>query len=148
MSKPQLFNPKTVVHAVANIDGGSRGNPGPAGYGVRIECNGTIIELKEALGIATNNIAEYRGLLSALQWSVEKGIRSLHIRSDSELLVKQMQGKYRVRNAKLQGLHGEATVLAKKIGQVEYEHIPRESNKEADRLANKAMDEFSLTNTE
>ena len=147
MSKPQLFNPKTVVHAVANIDGGSRGNPGPAGYGVHIECNGTIVELKEALGIATNNIAEYRGLLSALQWSVEQDIQSLHIRSDSELLVKQMQGKYRVRNAKLQKLHGEATVLAEKIGQVKYEHIPREKNKEADKLANKAMDEISLTNT-
>ncbi len=147
MNKPQLFKLKAAVHAVANIDGGSRGNPGPAGYGVQIECNGTIVELKEALGIATNNIAEYRGLLSALQWSVKKGIQSLHIRSDSELLVKQMQGKYRVRNAKLQKLHGEATVLAEKIGQVKYEHIPREKNKEADRLANKAMDETSLTNT-
>jgi len=147
MNKPQLLKPKAVVHAVANIDGGSRGNPGPAGYGVHIEYNGTIVELKEALGIATNNIAEYRGLLSALQWSVKKGIQSLHIRSDSELLVKQMQGKYRVRNAKLHKLHGEATVLAEKIGQVKYEHIPREKNKEADKLANKAMDETSLTNT-
>lgn len=127
----------------AYTDGGSRGNPGPAGYGVRIEDgNGKLLdELYEPVGIATNNVAEYRGLLAALRWAHEHGVRSLRVRSDSELLVKQMNGVYRVKNPGLQPLYQEARQLARKIGRVVFEHVRREMNAEADRLANKAMDE-------
>jgi probable phosphoglycerate mutase len=93
VSQGSLFGPNEGSSAVANIDGGARGNPGPAGYGARIVCDdGRVIELKEALGIATNNVAEYRGLLAALSWAAQHGISRLHVRSDSDLLVKQMRG--------------------------------------------------------
>ena len=131
---------------MANIDGGSRGNPGPAGYGVRISRHdGTVVDLKESLGIATNNVAEYSGLLAALRWAVEQGLKTLHIRSDSLLLVKQMTGEYRVKNSGLLPLYEEARALARKVGRVKFEHIRRELNKEADRLANEAMDEAGST---
>jgi probable phosphoglycerate mutase len=137
-----MFGPAGGPSAVASIDGGARGNPGPAGYGVRIQQDdGTIVELKESLGIATNNVAEYNGLLAALRWGVEHGLKSLIVRSDSELLVKQMKGVYRVRSAGLQPLFEEARVLARSIGRVTFEHVRREFNKDADRLANEAMDE-------
>jgi len=128
--------------ATANIDGGSRGNPGPAGYGARIEReDGSIVELKEALPLATNNVAEYSGLLAALRWAVANGISTFHIRSDSELLVKQMNGQYRVKNQGLQPLYEEAVGLVRRVGRVTFQHVRREFNKEADRLANEAMDE-------
>jgi ribonuclease HI len=128
--------------ATANIDGGSRGNPGPAGYGVRIEqADGTIVELKEFLGNQTNNVAEYNGLLAALRWAAKHGVSPLLIRSDSELLVKQMRGEYRVKNPGLQPLFDEARALIRRIGTVTFEHVRREFNKDADRLANEAMDE-------
>jgi probable phosphoglycerate mutase len=128
---------------MAYIDGGSRGNPGPAGYGVRIENdNATLVEeLHGALGIATNNVAEYHGLLAALAWAADHGITSLRIRSDSELLVKQMLGVYRVKNSGLQPLFQEARSLVARVGGVRFEHVRRELNTEADRLANQAMDE-------
>jgi ribonuclease HI len=142
VTQPSLFGSETGGSAVANIDGGSRGNPGPAGYGVRIEqADGTIVELKESLGTCTNNVAEYRGLLAALGWAAQHGIGSLRVRSDSELLVKQMRGEYRVKNPGLQPLHEEAGALARRIGRVTFEHVRRELNKDADRLANEAMDE-------
>ena len=142
MNQPSLFGFSSGSSAVANIDGGSRGNPGPAGYGVRIEQDdGTIVELKQALGTATNNIAEYNGLLAALTWAVDHGISSLHVRSDSELLVKQMRGEYRVKNPGLLPLYEEARSLMRRLGRVRFEHVRREHNKEADRLANEAMDE-------
>jgi ribonuclease HI len=130
----------------AYTDGGSRGNPGPAGYGVRIEdeAGQLVEELHEALGTATNNVAEYRGLLAALRWARDHGVRALRIRSDSELLVKQMKGIYRVKNPGLRPLYDEAQHLARQIGRVVFEHVPRERNTEADRLANKAMDEVGL----
>ena len=128
--------------ATANIDGGSRGNPGPAGYGARIErADGSVVELKEALPLATNNVAEYNGLLAALRWAAANGISTLHIRSDSELLVKQMKGQYRVKNPGLQPLYEEAAALARRIGRVTFEHVRRELNKDADRLSNLGMDE-------
>ena len=128
--------------ATAHIDGGSRGNPGPAGYGVRIEqADGTIVEIKEPLGICTNNVAEYNGLLAALRWAAAQSVRVLRIKSDSELLVKQMRGEYRVKNPGLQLLYEEAQSLARRIGGVTFEHVRRELNKDADRLANEAMDE-------
>ena len=132
--------------ASANIDGGSRGNPGPAGYGVRIEReDGSIVELKEALPLATNNVAEYSGLLAALRWAVAHGITTLHVRSDSLLLVKQMKGQYRVKNPGLQPLYEDARSLVRQIGRVTFEHVRREFNKDADRLANEAMDEAAAS---
>jgi len=126
----------------AYIDGGARGNPGPAGYGVRIEDqDGNLVEeLYGPLGIATNNVAEYNGLLAALQWAVDHGHRQLHVRSDSELLVKQMRGEYKVKNPGLQALYVRARLLAVQLDRVLFEHVRRELNKEADRLSNVAMD--------
>jgi ribonuclease HI len=128
---------------VAYIDGGSRGNPGPAGYGVRLEnADGTLVEeLRGALGVATNNVAEYHGLLAALRWAVDRGVRRLAVRSDSELLVKQMRGTYRVKHPGLQPLHHEAQALVARLERVTFEHVRREFNVEADRLANEAMDQ-------
>ena len=141
-SQPSLFGPPDGTSATANIDGGSRGNPGPAGYGVHIErADGSIVDLKQSLGTCTNNVAEYRGLLAALTWAADHGVSRLHIRSDSELLVKQMRGEYRVKNPGLQPLFEEARSLVKRIGVVRFEHVRRELNKDADRLANEAMDE-------
>ena len=127
---------------VAYIDGGSRGNPGPAGYGVRIEDDAAVVaELNGALGVATNNVAEYHGLLAALTWAADRGVTSLDIRSDSELLVKQMLGAYRVKHPGLRPLYQQARALTARIGRVRFEHVRRELNAEADRLANLAMDE-------
>ncbi len=127
----------------AYIDGGARGNPGPAGYGVRIEsADGALLdELHGALGITTNNVAEYTGLLAALQWAVDRGEQRVHIRADSELLVKQMRGEYKVRNPGLQRLSVRARLLASQLDEVKFEHVRRELNKEADRLSNLGMDE-------
>jgi ribonuclease HI len=127
---------------VVYVDGGSRGNPGPAGYGVRIERrDGTLIEeLSESIGVATNNVAEYRGLIAGLEWSKGHGNRSVHVRSDSLLLVQQMLGNYRVKNPGLQPLHAKASLLMHQIGEVTFEHVPRARNSHADRLANSAMD--------
>lgn len=128
---------------VAYTDGGSRGNPGPAGWGVRIEdADGNLVdEFCGSLGTATNNVAEYQGLLAALRWARDHDVATLRVRSDSELLVKQMKGLYRVKNPGLQPLHREAQQLAREIGRVTFEHVRREQNAEADRLANQAMDE-------
>ena len=128
---------------VAYIDGGARGNPGPAGFGVRIEDKGGALveEFCESIGVATNNVAEYRGLLAALEWARAHGVRKLRVRSDSLLLVQQMLGNYKVKNPGLQPLHAKARLLAHEIGQVSFEHVRRESNAHADRLANMAMDD-------
>jgi ribonuclease HI len=136
------FEPPTEGAVVAYIDGGARGNPGPAGFGVRIERrDGTLIdEFSESIGIATNNVAEYRGLLAALGWARDHGARDLLVRSDSLLLVQQMLGNYKVKNAGLQPLHAKARLLASGLDRVSFEHVRRESNKHADRLANAAMD--------
>ena len=128
---------------VAYIDGGARGNPGPAGYGVSIQSpDGDVLEeLHGGLGIATNNIAEYNGLLAALQWAVDHDVRRVHVRADSELLVKQMRGEYKVKNAGLQPLYVRARLLAAQLDDVKFEHVRREFNTEADRLSNVGMDE-------
>ena len=129
--------------AIAYIDGGARGNPGPAGFGVRIEDadGGLIEEFAESIGTATNNVAEYRGLLAALEWAKRHGRDQLHVRSDSLLLVQQMLGNYKVKNAGLQPLHAKARLLAHEIGDVTFEHVGRAKNAHADRLANSAMDD-------
>ncbi|MGD0939151.1 MAG: ribonuclease HI family protein [Terracidiphilus sp.] len=126
----------------AHCDGGSRGNPGPAGYGAVIEdAQGrAVAELSQYLGIQTNNFAEYSGLLGVLKWSVDHGVRRLTVISDSELMVKQMQGKYAVKSPILRPLFEEARKLSRRIAEFEMRHTLRGGNKHADRLANEAMD--------
>ena len=128
-------------------DCASCGNPGPAGYGVRIERpDGTLIEeFCESIGVATNNVAEYRSLIAALEWAKKYGYRHVHIRSDSLLLVQQMLGAFKVKNPGLQPLHAKARLLANEIGRVTFEHVGRALNAHADRLANEAMDAASRT---
>jgi probable phosphoglycerate mutase len=125
-----------------SIDGGSRGNPGPAGYGVHIiDAVGAVVdELYDFIGVATNNVAEYSGLLAALRYAVAHDCHTVTIRSDSLLLVCQMKGEYKVKNPGLQTLHAEARQLAGRLERVRYVHVPREENREADALANRAMD--------
>ena len=124
------------------IDGGARGNPGPAGIGVLLEEEGGARDEYYAyLGITTNNVAEYAALLVLLVRSLRRGATELTIHSDSELLVKQMEGSYRVKNPRLQILHAEARRLRARIPRVILRHVPREENRDADRLANRAMDE-------
>ena len=127
---------------IVHIDGGSRGNPGPAGFGVCFAAHdGSVVaEFGEAIGVATNNVAEYRGLLAALRYAVDHGYADLTVRSDSLLLVCQMRGEYKVKNPGLQTLHAEAQRLAGRLGRVRFEHVRREWNADADRLANEAMD--------
>lgn len=136
------FEPSAPGQVVAYIDGGARGNPGPAGFGVRIESpDGTLLEeFSESIGVATNNIAEYRGLLAALTWARDHDFGDIVVRSDSLLLVQQMLGNYKVKNAGLQPLHARARLLAAGLDRVSFEHVRRESNSHADRLANAAMD--------
>lgn len=149
MDQPSLFGSAPGGgSATANIDGGSRGNPGPAGYGVRIQQDGAApIDLKQALGTCTNNVAEYSGLLAALRWAVEHDCATLHVKSDSLLLVQQMKGVYKVKHPGLQPLYEEARGLVRQIGRVTFEHVRRELNKDADRLANEAMDEAAQSTT-
>jgi ribonuclease HI len=127
---------------VAYIDGGARGNPGPAGYGVRIERpDGDLVEeFAQSIGVATNNVAEYAGLIAALEWATRQRVQQLLVRSDSLLLVQQMLGNYKVKNAGLQPLHARARMLAHELGDVRFEHVGRAKNAHADRLANAAMD--------
>jgi ribonuclease HI len=127
---------------VAYIDGGARGNPGPAGYGVRVEQpDGTLLEeFSGSIGVATNNVAEYRGLLAALEWAKSHGHSQLHVRSDSKLLVEQMLGNYKVKHPGLRPLHAKARLLVVDIGHVTFEHVARAKNAHADRLANEVMD--------
>jgi probable phosphoglycerate mutase len=128
---------------IVHVDGGARGNPGPAGWGavIRTPAGETAVELMGALPHATNNVAEYSGLLAALEWCASHGAKAVHVRSDSLLLVQQMRGVYKVKNEGLKPLHGQARLLAHRIGNVTFEHIRRELNAEADGLANQAMDE-------
>jgi ribonuclease HI len=130
------------VKATLSTDGGSRGNPGPAAYGYVLEAeDGTVLDARgETIGKATNNVAEYRGLLAGLEKAVDLGITELEVISDSELLVKQMLGDYRVKNEALRELSLDAAALARKIGRVNYRAVRREHNDLADRLVNEALD--------
>jgi ribonuclease HI len=127
----------------ANIDGGSRGNPGPAAYGVLIRDpkGETVARLKKFIGRMTNNVAEYYGLIAALDYVESQGIRALRIESDSELLVKQMKGLYKVRSPELAPLYERARKMAAALDSFRIDHVYREQNREADALANQAMDE-------
>jgi ribonuclease HI len=126
----------------AHCDGGSRGNPGPAAYGVVIAAaNGReVARLSKFLGRQTNNYAEYSGLLAALQWAVENGAKYLRVASDSELIVRQVNGQYKVANPVLRPMWEEAKRLARQLEGFEIRHTLREGNRDADRLANEAMD--------
>src|SRR2546430_6961651 len=129
----------------ANIDGGSRGNPGPASYGVVIrDPRGEIVaRLKKYIGRTTNSVAEYYGLVAALDYAQAHSIRALRIESDSELLVKQMRGTYKVKSEDLKPLYERAKKMSQTIAAFRIEHVYREQNREADLLANEAMDEVS-----
>jgi len=126
----------------AYFDGGARSNPGPAGYGVYIvDDAGTVLaELHGSLGIATNNVAEYNGLLAALQWAIDNNVTAITVKGDSLLIIEQMRGNYKVKNEGLKPLHMKARMLVMQIGNVKFEHVPRELNKDADRLSNVGMD--------
>ena len=129
-------------YLVAHSDGGARGNPGPAGYGVVIknESGKKIAALSEYLGHQTNNFAEYQGLIAALEYALQHGPKALKVISDSELLVRQIKGIYKVRNPMLQDLHARAKELIARLDWFAIGHALREHKQEADRLANEAMD--------
>ena len=139
---PKSAQPKPESYLVAHIDGGARGNPGPAGYGVVIEdeTGKRIAGLNEYLGHRTNNYAEYSGLLAAVQYAVDHGYKRLKVISDSELLVRQLRGQYKVKHPTLIELHGRAKQLIGKLDWFDIGHVLRDKNREADRLANEAMD--------
>ena len=123
-------------------DGGARGNPGPAAYAYVLEAeDGTVLDARgEAIGVATNNVAEYSALVAGLERAAGAHVTSLEVRSDSELMVKQMRGEYRVKNEALKGLSLEASRLARTLGAVTYTAVRREHNELADRLVNDALD--------
>jgi ribonuclease HI len=130
------------LKAKLSTDGGARGNPGPAAYGYVLETeDGTILDARgEAIGRATNNVAEYRALIAGLESAAERGVTELDVVSDSELLVKQMRGEYRVKNEVLRALWDEATELERRFARVRYTAVRREHNELADRLVNEALD--------
>jgi ribonuclease HI len=127
---------------VAYCDGGSRGNPGPSGYGVSIEdaAGHPVADLSEFLGVKTNNFAEYSGLLAALEYALNHGLPRLRVVADSELMVKQMKGQYQVKSPDLRPLWEEAKRRAARLERFEIQHVLRGKNKRADALANQAMD--------
>ncbi len=129
-------------HLVAFSDGGARGNPGPSGYGVVIqdETGAKVAALSEYLGHQTNNFAEYQGLIAALEFAVKQDRKALKVLSDSELLVRQIKGIYKVKNAALQDLHGRAKQLIAQLEWFSIGHVLRGKNQQADALANAAMD--------
>jgi probable phosphoglycerate mutase len=138
----------SVISAhTAHVDGGARGNPGPAGYGAVIQDpqGKKVAELSEYLGHHTNNYAEYQGLLGVLRYAIEHGIMALHVVSDSELMVRQMNGIYKVKNPDLRKLYEEARQLVRQLEHFEIRHALREHNQTADRLANLAMDKGKPT---
>jgi len=132
-----------MKRCVAYIDGGSRGNPGIAGYGVAVQDeNGEpVASLSEKLGVRTNNFAEYSALIGALRYALANGYEGMRAYADSELMVRQINGVYKVKSLDLQPLFREAKALISKLKTFSIHHVPREQNREADRLANLAMDE-------
>ncbi len=146
-AQPSLFpapasKPATAKWISAHCDGGARGNPGPAGFGALIQdADGAVLaELSEFLGIQTNNFAEYSGLLASLDFALTHGHRRLRVVSDSELMVKQIQGKYQVKSPILRPLFDQAKKKIAQMEAFEITHALRHKNKDADRLANQAMD--------
>ena len=151
-SSARLFSESQAASAtpagvhIVNIDGASRGNPGPASYAVVVRDPGgkIILELAKNIGRETNNVAEYYALLAALDYATSHNISALRIRSDSELLVRQMQGRYKVKSADLKPLHERASKMAKQLGYFTIEHVRRELNRDADALANVALDQAGV----
>ncbi len=137
---PSQPHPETYL--IAHVDGGSRGNPGPSGYGVVItdQSGRKVATLSEYLGHQTNNYAEYRGLLAALEYATKNGYKALKVVSDSELLVKQIRGQYKVKSPALLELYQRAKQMIAQLEWFSIQHVLREKNVEADRLANAAMD--------
>ncbi|HWN74634.1 MAG TPA: reverse transcriptase-like protein [Candidatus Udaeobacter sp.] len=136
---------KAIAAYQANVDGGSRGNPGPAAYGVVVrDPRGEIVaRLKKYIGKNTNNVAEYFGLIAALDYAQNHGIRALRVESDSELMVKQMRGQYKVKSEELKPLFERAKKMSQTFETFRISHVYREQNKEADALVNQALDETS-----
>ena len=136
---------KQIACFHANIDGGSRGNPGPAAYGVVMhDGRGEVVaRLRKYIGQNTNNVAEYFGLIAALDYAQAHGIRALRVESDSELLVKQMRGQYKVKSEELKPLFERAKKMSQTLEMFRIEHVYREQNREADALVNQALDETS-----
>ena len=130
------------MKATLSTDGGARGNPGPAAFAYVLEAeDGTVLAAHgEAIGVATNNVAEYSALVAGLEKAAEVGVTELEVISDSELMVKQMRGEYRVKNEALRGLSARASRLAREVGSVSYKAVRREQNKLADQLVNEALD--------
>lgn len=135
-----MSNPSEIV---AHVDGGSRGNPGPAAYGVSVETaqGEPVTAFAKFLGEATNNFAEYQGLLAALDYALTHGYPRLRILTDSELMARQISGQYKVRSPDLKPLYDKAKSLISRLESFSIRHVYREQNREADRLANKAMDD-------
>jgi ribonuclease HI len=131
-----------IGYLVAHVDGGARGNPGPSGYGAILEdeMGRPVVELSHYLGKQTNNYAEYSGLLAALSYATKHGFTALKVYSDSELMVKQIMGQYKVSNPALKELYSRAMQMIEDLEAFEIKHVPREQNREADWLANRAMD--------
>jgi len=137
---PNLSTP--FGYLVARIDGGARGNPGPAGYGALIEdeMGRPVVKLSSYLGKQTNNVAEYSALIAVLKYAAKHGFSAMKVYSDSELMVKQILGEYKVNNPVLKQLHAQASKLIDDLEAFEIRHVPREQNREADLLANRAID--------
>lgn len=135
------------MKARLSTDGGARGNPGPAAYGYVLETeDGHVLDARgKAIGVATNNVAEYSALVAGLESALEAGVNELEVVSDSELLVKQMRGEYKVKNATLRELWLEAQALAGQLGSVRYTAVRREHNELADQLVNEALDAEAAT---
>lgn len=128
---------------VVEADGGSRGNPGPAGYGAVVldpDTDEVLAERAEGLGVTTNNVAEYRGLIAGLRAAAELGATDVQVRMDSKLVVEQMSGRWKIKHPAMQPLAAEAAQLVREIGSVRFEWVPRLRNSRADALANQAMD--------
>ena len=132
------------LHLIVYCDGAARGNPGPAGIGVVVKTASgrVLVRVAEGIGIATNNVAEYRAAIEGFRRARGFGARSVLLRSDSKLLVEQLSGRFKVKNPMLMRLHAEVRSLLGSFAQVRFEHVPREFNKEADRLANDGVDEW------
>ncbi len=130
------------MRLIAYADGAARGNPGPAAYGVSVldENGGELRALAEAIGRATNNVAEYRGAIAAVEAALALGATALELNLDSELLVRQLEGRYRVRNAKLKPLFARLSALIERLEGFSVQHVPRAENARADALANAALD--------
>src|SRR6266699_3413973 len=139
------MKPPPENYLIAHTDGGARGNPGPAGYGVVIhDAQGhKVAALSQYLGHRTNNFAEYQALIAALEYAVEHGPKALKVISDSELMVRQIKGIYKVKDPTLRNLHGRASQLIRQLEWFDIEHVLRGKNREADELANAAMDKGS-----